>query len=453
MGANADRLVAMLNEADPYLHTVEELAPLQQAAIAERFEEQHARIPALRQRCKEIGLEKVGSAADLVPILFSHTTYKSYPEMLVEKGQWRYMSKWLATLTAQPGAEDVDVSGATDVDDWIAAMHSAGHHLNATSGTTGKCSFLDQSAADFERRGLIPGIRWKTGQEPGADRPFYGLVSSQGFNQFTRSFHLMAQAYGRPGDIHFLTDEPGRVSDINRMARLRRAMVAGTASPGEIEALERDATARARHMAALFDRMAEDILSRRNEPIMLMGLAAQHWALANAMRDRGVTGDALHPDSIVGPSIRRNTKGNNFPPDYAEQIFGIYGIDGNKVLAGYAMSEISTRMMQCEAGHYHIPPWQPVVLVDRDATRAIDMPMDSGVVEGRAAFFDLLIEARWGALLSGDKIQVDTASRCSCGRPGPTVLDTIERYREVDDDKLSCAGSVNSYIRGVLASD
>ena len=453
VGENVARLVAMLDEADPYLHTQEELEPLQRAALRERFSEQVDRIPALRRRCEDIGLTEVNDFADLVPVLFSHTTYKSYPEMLVEKSQWRYLNKWLGTLSAQTGLDEVDVSLVSDVDDWVAVMHSAGHHLNVTSGTTGKCSFLDQSRDDFDRPALIPGIRFKTGVEPAADRPFFGLISSQGFNQFTRSFQIVAKAYGRPGDIHFLTDEPSRVADLNRMARLRKAIAEGTIAPSEIEGHETEVGARAKRTAAQFDRMAELIIARRDEPIVLMGLAAQHWALVQAMHARGVTRDALHPDSIVGPSIRRNTKGNQFPDGYDDIIFETYGIPAEQVLAGYGMSEISTRMTLCPAGRYHLAPWQPLVLVDRDVTRAIPLEPDSGVVEGRAAFFDFLIEARWGALLSGDKIHVDTASLCSCGRPGPTILDTIERYKDVNDDKLSCAGSVNSYIRGVLASE
>ncbi|WP_045875718.1 hypothetical protein [Pseudofrankia sp. DC12] len=34
----------------------------------------------LAQRAKAEGVEEIRSAADLVPLLFPHTTYKSYPE-------------------------------------------------------------------------------------------------------------------------------------------------------------------------------------------------------------------------------------------------------------------------------------------------------------------------------------------------------------------------------------
>src|SRR5947208_148033 len=84
----------------------------------------------------------------------------------------------------------------------------------------------------------------------------------------------------------------------------------------------------------------------------------------------------------------------------------------------------SKQMPMCEAGRYHVAPWQHVFLVDRDAETALPT---EGQVEGRVAIFDFLVEGRWGATLTTDEVTMDHGT-CGCGRPGPTILDTISRY-------------------------
>jgi hypothetical protein len=70
-------------------------------------------------------------------------------------------------------------------------------------------------------------------------------------------------------------------------------------------------------------------------------------------------------------------------------------------------------------------------------------------IEGRAAFFDLALDGRWCGLISGDKVRVDYG-QCACGHQGPTVHDEIVRYSDLaGGDKISCAGTIDAYIRGV----
>jgi hypothetical protein len=70
-------------------------------------------------------------------------------------------------------------------------------------------------------------------------------------------------------------------------------------------------------------------------------------------------------------------------------------------------------------------------------------------IEARAAFMDLSIEGRWGGIISGDKIAV-SFNKCACGHQGPTVAREIMRFADLPDgDKISCAGSIDAYVRGV----
>jgi hypothetical protein len=77
---------------------------------------------------------------------------------------------------------------------------------------------------------------------------------------------------------------------------------------------------------------------------------------------------------------------------------------------------------------------------------------ENGHVEGRMAFLDLAVEGRWGGVITADKVTVDY-NPCSCGRSSPS-LTSIVRYADLPegDDKLSCAGTMSSYIRGEIAS-
>jgi hypothetical protein len=53
-----------------------------------------------------------------VPLLFSHTAFKSYPAALVDKKRFDLMTKWLDKLTSY-NLSDVDTAGCTGIDDWI----------------------------------------------------------------------------------------------------------------------------------------------------------------------------------------------------------------------------------------------------------------------------------------------------------------------------------------------
>ena len=68
-------------------------------------------------------------------------------------------------------------------------------------------------------------------------------------------------------------------------------------------------------------------------------------------------------------------------------------------------------------------------------------------VTGRAAFFDLAAETRWGGFISGDEITVNWEDECPCGRKSQFIEGTIERYSDKrgGDDKISCAATENAH--------
>ena len=122
------QLLEMIVEPDTaYDQPASDIAALQLRAVQELFEERRAQIPLLARRADDAGITRIGSLADVVPLLFAHTVYKSYPPSFVEQGRWDRMLQWLNTLSVDD-VTSVDVAGVNDVDDWIARLWESRAH-------------------------------------------------------------------------------------------------------------------------------------------------------------------------------------------------------------------------------------------------------------------------------------------------------------------------------------
>src|SRR5690606_10446210 len=142
-----DEIKALVDKAAPYREAPANLRELQLEAVRERFAEKRQQLKILDRRAGEAGIDEIRTLQDLVPLLFTHTNYKSYPETFVDKGQWGNMNLWLQTVTSKP-VTGVNMDGIKDADDWVDRLQDGGHHLSASSGTSANCSFLDQTEAD-----------------------------------------------------------------------------------------------------------------------------------------------------------------------------------------------------------------------------------------------------------------------------------------------------------------
>jgi hypothetical protein len=174
----------------------------------------------------------------------------------------------------------------------------------------------------------------------------------------------------------------------------------------------------------------------------VVGFWAQYWLLVERARARGVQPGEFHPETVITGG--GGTKGAAMPPDYQEQILQFFGISPASVTSGYGMSEVSTALGEVD-GRYRPAPWVVPLLLDDSGEKLIDQ--DSGQAEGRFAFFDASLEGRWGGVITGDHVTVDF----STATPS-VVAGSIERYSALEggDDKLTCAGTIDSYVRGVM---
>ena len=86
------------------------------------------------------------------------------------------------------------------------------------------------------------------------------------------------------------------------------------------------------------------------------------------------------------------------------------------------------------------------------ALSPLTRPIPAGPeVEGRAAFFDISLEGRWGGVISGDKIKVQWEP-CGCGNRSPSLNSEIKRYADTEGgDKIACSGTIDAYVRGAAS--
>jgi hypothetical protein len=419
------------------------LEPLWLRAANERFVQQRERIPVLGRLADEVGLTQIERLDDLIPLLFAHSNYKSYPEGFIAKGRWDLMNKWLDTLSSVR-VDNVDVQGVADQDDWVDRLHAAGHKVYVTSGTTGKNSFLP--ATQFDEDLSLEMLVRSTQRQPlfanGERRPIFIFGPKHGHHRAALHFRTMVEQFGRPEESYFLTEEPMRIAEITRMGDLRRRIADGTAMPSEIAAFEREVQERQQANARRLDELVDKLIEHRSEPMYVVGFWGQYWLIVERAKARGVQPGEFHPETVITGG--GGTKGAAMPPDYEEQILEFFGISPDSVTGGYGMSEVSTALGEVD-GRYRAAPWVVPMLLDDTGEKSIDQA--SGEAQGRFAFFDASLEGRWGGVITGDRVTVDF----STSTPS-VVAGSIERYSTLEggDDKLTCAGTIDSYVRGVM---
>jgi hypothetical protein len=290
--------------------------------------------------------------------------------------------------------------------------------------------------------------RWGAGVRPNRDRPVFALFPREGAHRMMDSFGRQAREFGREGSVFYLGDEPLRVSDVNALGRLRREMANGTASPGDVQRFEEESARRQAGMQAALGAMADAVVEHAGEPALFIGTWAPLYLLLQAATARGLAG-GVHPESVV--LTGGGLKGIVLPPDFREDIRRSLALDDSRYLFIYGLSELTTFMPRCNALRYHVPPWLIPMVVDESGEKLLTP--DGGRLEGRLALFDLSLEGRWGALVTGDKAVLNLRT-CRCGRSSPSIDDTITRYGDLPggDDKVTCAGTIDAYVRGLVGA-
>jgi hypothetical protein len=443
---------------DGYRLSREQIETVQLEGARKRFRELRPQLSVMDKLATEQGIDEIRELDDLAPLIFAHTVYKSYPTSFIEKNRYDRMTKWLNGLTTVD-LNGVDTDGIDSVDDWIDALDTqTALRVFHTSGTSGKLSFVPRTKGEWRQQIMVSRqiIRdhWGPGSGPdlaGAPRPLIVPGYRHGSANTQRGNDVMVERFaGGEHNALFMYPNMRFSADVASLAgRLRVAEARGEQgalelSPAlirrrdEIAALERD---RPEALNAFFA-LAKDKFGGQNVYISAMWPNLYEWAEDGLSRGlRNVFG----PDSVVftggGP------KNRVLPDNWREQVYDFLGT--KKTYEFYGSSEVMGLCAKCECGNYHLPPVLISFLLDTETGKPL--PRRDGQV-GRLALFDLMTTSYWAGLVTGDKVTMGGwDAPCACGRQGPYLYPTIQRYSQLEggDDKIMCSGAPEAHDKAM----
>jgi hypothetical protein len=298
----------------------------------------------------------------------------------------------------------------------------------------------------FCGRSMLQGHIW-AGMAPNHDRRFINLGQTASTPRGRATGAPTREAFNAPNVEPFRPNVPPiTIGAISEMVVLRKKIADGTAKPTEIAHFEAQAAEREKSIESAVEQAADALIESRHMKMHLMGLFAPMYRVADRVRAKGYSGKDFRENTAF---ISGGLKRVQLPPNFREFIFETLNLSQDRLYHAYGMQEQNTTAMRCTAGRYHFAPWVMLLLLDESGENLIE-PTTSGEVEGRAAFFDLSLEGRWGGVISGDKVRATWAT-CACGNRSPSVAEDIQRYADMaGGDKITCAGTIDAYIRGNL---
>jgi hypothetical protein len=439
-------LLSRRDADDRYDTPPAQLLPLQLEAANERLATQVEQIPLLKNRADAGGLTTVESRADLVPLLFAHNTYKTYAEPWLAEGKWDRMARWLSTVSTYE-VGDSSFDGVDSLDAWIERLEQQGRYVICSSGTTGKPAMLGATDPDldFGAQVNVSSFSWATGIKPAKDRKCFGLGPPVINARNVRIRHAMNAAYQSESEESYqLPVPPIGAGAVMAMILLRRRIADGTALPSEVAEFERLGAERQRAIDAAQEDAIEALAKSREQKLLMTGFLPTVYQMAMGVRGFGYGhGDFPQENAMLTGG---GLKGVELPSDYREVIFDTFNIAEERVFHLYSMQELNTAFPRCRSSRYHVAPWVIALPLDAPGEQLLDA--SSGEIVARAAFLDLSFEGRWGGVISGDQVSIDFR-RCACGHEGPHIGLDITRYSDLEGgDKITCAGTIDAYVRG-----
>lgn len=427
----------------------EDMLAMQLIALQHRFDDLKDQVPILSRLAKSQSIDHIDAVEDVIPLLFEHSMYKSYPRSFLENYQFSQITNWLDKLTAHD-LSGIDVSGCKCIDDWLDLMElESPLCMNHSSGTTGTMSFIPhgQEEADNAGRAVAMEVLQNFGEEKPEDKAYQVIFPHyrSGHSSMLRGNDQLVKWIAKCEE-NFHTAFPYKMSsDILYLgARLRHAQATGTLDRLEISddllARRKEFEERQQQMPAILDQFFEHLFKElKGERIYTVGTWNLMLDLARKGLSKGLEA-VFAPDSIVVSG--GGAKGLTPPDNWKEEVARFVGVP--RITMNYAMSEVKGHHKMCSHGRYHVVPWVIPFVLDPDTSEPLPR---TGVVTGRAAFFGLLSRTHWGGLISGDEITIDWDSQCGCGQTTYHLDPVIERYSEKigDEDKITCAATPNAH--------
>jgi len=425
----------------------DEIDKFQLAGLQKRFAELRPQLPPLDILADDNRIENINSIDEIVPLLFPHTEYKSYPLSLIDNGQFDHLNYWLNDFTTHD-LTDLELGDCESLDDWLSIVEEQTPvRVVSSSGTSGKISFLPRSTV--EERCILKQFELgyaKFGDEVGLPNPYgpdvYHVIVAQrkGRINMCRSADIRVR-YGFGGDeSHVLTMGGELSSDVLWMSgRMKKAQLESTVEQlketpawkrlqAKLESVQASTTA---DREAFFKEM---LVKLKGKSVAMAAGYVFYWEILECSRKYGLE-IAFAEDSCLCTAGGAKGMGNLTE----EQVAQVREAFPN-LTDLYGMSEITALSKQCPEGHYHMPP--SVVPFVLDPATGAPYPR-SGTQTGRLGVFDLWAQTYWAGVITGDEVTMNWDGGCGCGRKGPYLLSEIGRFSDKTggDDKITCQRS------------
>ena len=431
----------------------EELSGYQLRCLKGRFAELRDKIPMLNKLAERQGVGAIETLDDVVPLLFEHTMYKSYPPQLLEQHRFGDINRWLSKLTIHD-LSSVNVSQCDSLDGYLELMMAQSPLVVGTSsGTTGAMSLMPLGKEEIDRH--VETFKMNYLQQFGDDaatecaddklhiiHPYFRRPGG------ARTYELdaMVKVLLNGDESRFHAAYPGGMSldVLHLFARMKAAQQNGELDKLEIhpsllkrkeefEKLDRD-------MPQQLEQFVDDMVEKlRGKRVFLVGT----WSLLHAIAERGLSRGlegVFAPNSIVIQG--GGNKGAEPPQNWQEDVARFVGVPRLRGL--YAFTEAMARNLTCEHGHYHLAPWIIPFVLDPETSKPLTR---KGVATGRMATFDLLANAHWGGAITGDEVTINWDEPCRCGQASVYIQGEISRFSEQQggSDKISCAATPGAH--------
>ncbi|MFW9916237.1 MAG: hypothetical protein ACFFGZ_11575, partial [Candidatus Thorarchaeota archaeon] len=374
------RMNALLK--DPYSVNYSDTMQFMELESLEYFRRQVSRIQALQiQWAKRSAHDIPQSLHDLVPALFTHSSYKSYPERWLRDGAWTKLNGWLGRLSAiQPRC---DVSALQTLDDWLDALKTDSLWVTHSSGTTGKPSLFPRTTYEVERFGknIERGMTEFYPIRAGEGLPTFVGSFEDGYNVFVLGFGAMARSFGHPDHTYYLFSGKLGADQARQGAIMKYKYARGELDPTQAKQFEAQAKQQQEMMQQVLSNYVETLARYRGQKVFMGMGPAQAFAVATIGLQKGYEG-LFSEDSVM--LTGGGLKGAQMPLNYKKRIYEFTGIREDHHADLYGMTECNSVATACpEYQNKHIQPWLQPMVLNRDATELLN---NEGKATGRWAF-------------------------------------------------------------------
>ena len=405
----------------------QELEANQLAGLKARFDQLREKLPFLQKLVEGEGVSSVNALEDVMPLLFLHNVYKSYPQEYLQANNYAKLNQWLNKLTTHDLSK-LELAETDRIDGWINALAEQTEIMPwVSSGTSGKITFFPHSFDEMDKfaktypmtllqdfgdnpdEAMAEEIHeiWPFYRRPGGgmNHDFELRIKYMLGGEESR-FHAMYPATNSL-DIRYLQTQM-RLSKLEDWDKM-------DTSPELIEEGKEFEKQQAEMPTSLGGFMSKCSAELKGKRVLMLGT----WPM---MYQMALDGLAAGKENVFSSNSRilagGGRKGTVLPDNWRHDVERFTGV---KPLGGlYGMTEVLARHTQCEHGHIHFEPWVITILLDPETSKLLPR---EGRQTGRYACFDLLANSHWGGLITGDKMTVEWSEPCACGAQSAYIVD------------------------------